>query len=190
MTLPAILFVVFAIALVFLLAWATRPPKLITLSDDQVLAVLSLPCHCMRVHIVLQFLRPDDTDLLKECGNPGLRHELRSRRRQIALHYLQRMEEEYETLLEASRRWAIKTTAVTPMEEMTRWKLSLLFSLRCTALRWRMLLGLRPADGFLTLSALSLGMIRHLEAATLSIAESTAASGKFGEFEPSTPESD
>jgi len=188
--LPMILFVLLALLIIFLLAWVTRPPRLHSVTPDNIFGLLSQPRHCARLHFILQALRPEDTEFLAQMGNAALMRGIRVRRRQIALAYLDCLEEEFETLLEISRAIAIMAPEVIAMEEMSRWKLSLLFSVKCALLRGRLRLGLRPLSGFVALSTLATGMVRHLEAATSSIAEHTALGGGLPGLELSGPDAE
>ena len=133
MTLSAVLFVLLALVLVFLLAWASRPPKPLSGSGEDIFELLSRQRHCMRLHFILRALHPEDTRFLGETGNPGLMRTLRVQRREIALQYIDQLEEEFETLLEISRAIAVMAPEVTAVEELSRWRLSLLFSVHTAA---------------------------------------------------------
>jgi len=173
MSLPVLLFVLFAASLIGLLAWALSPPKRRVHRGESVFELLSEPRHCARVPHILRSLQPEDTEFLHESGTRALMHSLRQQRRRIALHYLDQLQEEFELLLDISRALAVMAPEVAPIEEMERWKLSAGFALNCALLRLRLRLGLRPLEGFTSLSTMATEMVRHLDTATSKIAEST-----------------
>lgn len=173
MSLPVVLFVLLAVSLIVLLAWALRPPKRRIHQGESVFDLLSEPRHCARMPQILQALQPEDTEFLQQGSTSGLMHSLRQQRRRIALHYLDQLQEEFELLLEISRALAVMAPEVAAIEEMERWKLSALFALNCSMLRFRLRLGLRPLEGFTSLSTMATQMVRHLEAVTSNIAETT-----------------
>ncbi len=177
MTFTMIAFVVVAVALIGLLAWATKPPRLTLRPTQDIFEFLSQPRHCMRLPFILQVMQPEDTEYLRENGNATLMHTLRAKRRRIALHYLDQLQEEFEMLLEISRSIAVMAPRVIAVEELERWKLSLLFALNCAILRLRLRLGLRPVVGFTAISNMATRMVRHLEAATTCIAEEAMGTG-------------
>jgi len=179
MSLPVILFVFMAVSLIVLLVWALRPPKQPARHCESVFDLLSEPRHCMRLPQILHALQPEDTAFLEESGTPALMHTLRQQRRRIALHYLDQLQEEFELLLEISRALAVMAPEVVAIEEMERWKLSAGFALNCAILRLRLRLGLRPLEGFASLSSMATEMVRHLEAATSKIAEASVQSAQL-----------
>jgi hypothetical protein len=177
-----VLFVGLAVALIVLLAWATRPPKPVAYRVHDIFEVLAQQGHCTRLRFILQALEPMDTEYLRDTGNTTLMHALRAQRRRIALHYLDQLQDEFETLLEISRAMAVMAPEVIAVEEMERWRLSLLFALNCAVLRWRLRLGLRPTARFAAISNMATGMVWHLEAATTSIAENAMHGTEFSGF--------
>lgn len=183
MSLAVLFFVLISVALIVLLAWATRPPKARLIPGKDVFELLARPRHCEWLPCVLQALRPEDTEYLKTSGHTAVMHALRRKRRRIALNYLNQLQEEFETLLEISRSIAVMAPGVIAVEEMERWKLSLLFAVNCAVVRWQLRLGLRPMVRFRALSRMATGMLRHLEAATSSIAETAMRTAEFAETE-------
>lgn len=171
MNLPVVLFVVFAVLLIALLLWAALPPRRWTSAEQDVFALLSQPRHCLHIPHILRALRPEDTDFLQQGGKDGLMQAVRQQRCRIALQYLDQLQDEFEMLLEISRKLAVMAPEIITMQEMERWKLSSNFALNCTLLRWRLRFGLRPWEGFNLLSRMATEMIRTLEAATTRIAE-------------------
>ena len=171
MSIPVLLFVLFAVSLIILLAWALRPPKRKICDGESVFDLLSEPRHCMHLPQILQALRPEDAEFLKQSGAIALVHSLREKRRRIAFHYLEQLQEEFELLLEISRAIAVLAPEVEPIAEMERWKLSVNFALNCAILRFKLRLGLQPLEKFASLSTMATAMVRHLEAATSRIAE-------------------
>ena len=176
MSIPVLLFVLFAVSLIALLAWALRPPKGRVHQSESVFDVLSEPRHCAHLPQILQALQPEDAEFLKQSGATALVHSLRGKRRRIALDYLDKLQEEFELLLEISRALAVMAPEVEPIEEMERWKLSASFALSCSVLRFKLRLGLRPLERLALLSTMATAMVRHLEAVTSKIAEAAVQS--------------
>lgn len=179
MSLPMALFVLFGVLLIALLAWALRPRKRWTNRDQDIFELLSQPRHCTHLPHILRALQPEDTDFLQADGKARLMRAVRQRRRQIALQYLDQLQEEFEMLLEISRALAVMAPEVIAMQEMERWKLSAEFALNCTLSRIRIRLGLRPMVGFDLLSEMATGMARDLEATTTRIMEVTVRGAEF-----------
>ncbi len=171
MSLPVILFVLFGVSLIVLLAWALRPPKRPVRHGESVFDLLSEPRHCMRLPQILQALQPEDTQFLQESGTSALMHSLRQQRCRIALQYLDQLQQEFELLLEVSRALAVMAPEAVALQEMERWKLSVVFAVNCAILRLRLRLGMRPLEGFTSLSTTATEMVRHLEGITSKIAE-------------------
>lgn len=174
-----VFFLALAVMLIGLLLWATRPPKGIPCPVQDIFELLSRQRHCMRLSFIQHALQLEDTEFLGKSGNKALMREIRARRRRIALHYLDQLQQEFETLLEISRAMAVMAPEVVAVEEMERWKLSLVFAMNCSLLRCRLWLGLRPVSGFTSISIMATGMVRHLEAATASIAENALGAVEF-----------
>lgn len=171
MNLPVALFVLFAVLLIVLLLWALRPPKRWTNPEQDIFELLSQPRHCSRIPHILHALQPEDTEFLRRGGRGELMHAVRQQRRRIALQYLDQLQDEFELLLEISRALAVMAPEVVAMQEVERWKLSVMFALNCTLLRLRLRFGLQPLEGFHHLSGMAIGMLRNVEAATARIAE-------------------
>jgi hypothetical protein len=182
MSLPLMLFIVFAIFLIGLLAWAVRLPKKACLSMDEVLDTLCEKRHYARMPQILQCLREDDTDFLSAGGHPALAARLRRERKRIALRYLTSLQEEYQLLLETSRVLAKLAPEISMMDEFQRFRLSLRFVLCCRYLRWRLRLGLQPWDAFGILSDMEGDITLNLEAATAHIGERAALASEFPLF--------
>jgi len=166
-----VFFLAIAFVLIGLLLWATRPPKRIPYPVQDIFELLSQQRHCMRLPFIQHALQPQDTAFLEESGKKALMREIRADRRRIALHYLDQLQQEFETLLEISRAMAVMAPEIAAVEEIERWKLSLVFAMNCAFQRWRLRLGLRPVSGFASISTMATGLVRHLESATASIAE-------------------
>lgn len=182
MSVPVILLVLFAILLVVLLAWALRAPARASRPVLDVFEALRESRHSARMSHILQALQPQDTEYLRSAGQLALMQTIRRQRRIIALNYLGQLQEEFEMLLEISRMLAVMSPEVIPMQEMERWKLSLVFAANCAFLRWKLRLGLQPFSGFSLLSNMATSVAHSLEAATTRIAEATVQS-----VEPSGP---
>jgi hypothetical protein len=174
MSTPLVLFLICALALVLLLAWAVRPPKKLPLTADDIFNTLSEKRHYARLPQILQSLRPEDTDFLYASGHDDLAGRLRRERKRIALRYLNYLEDEYQLLLEASRILAKIAPEVSPMDEFERFRKNLRFVLSCRYLRWRLRLGLQPWNVFGTLSDMEGDLTLWLEAATTRIGERAA----------------
>ena len=170
MSIPIILLILFAILLVGLLAWALRPPSGPTRPPLDVFEALSKSRHCLRISHVVQALQPEDTEFLRDTGQLALMQTLRRQRRQIALRYLDQLQEEFLELIEISRLLAVMSPEVIAMEEMERWKLSLAFAANCAFLRWKLRLGLQPLSGFTLLSGMAISIARQLDLASTRIA--------------------
>jgi hypothetical protein len=97
----------------------------------------------------------------------------RRQRRNIALNYLNQLQQEFEMLLEISRVLALMSPDAVGMEEMERWRLSLTFAVTCAFLRWKLRLGLQPFSGFTLLSNMASNISLVLDTATTRIAEAT-----------------
>ncbi len=177
-----ILFIALAIILVALLAWAVRPPRKTLLSVDDVFNALAEKRHYARLPQILQSLRPEDTDFLYTRGLDHLAGRIRRERKQIALGYLNYLEDEYHLLLEASRILARIAPEISPMDEFARFRLNMRFVLLCRYLRWRLWLGLEPWSVFGILSDMEGDMTLQLEAATTRIGERAAIASEFPLF--------
>jgi hypothetical protein len=169
---PSLLFFIFfALVLLSLLLYASRPSKHQFTPEMDVFEALSQTRHCSRLSHILRALQPEDTEYLGESGQVALMQSLRQQRRRIALNYLAQLQEEFETLLEISRALAVMSPQVVGMQEMERWKLSAEFAMNCTYLRCRLRLGLQPFSGFTMLSNMATDIARQLDTATTRIAE-------------------
>jgi hypothetical protein len=182
MSLFLIVFIVVAVLLVALLAWAVRPPKRTVVSPDDIIERLSEKRHYARLPQILQCLRPEDTDFLHTRGYDNLVARVRRERKRIALVYLQYLEEEYQLLLDATRVLAKVAPEVSAMDEFQRFRLNLRFVLYCRYLRWRLHLGLSPWTIFGILGDMEGDMTLRLEAATTSIGERAAIASEFPLF--------
>jgi hypothetical protein len=182
MSLPLLLFIAIAVVLILLLAWAARPPKRVLLTVDDVLAALSEERHYARLPQILQSLRKEDTKFLFDEGHEELAGRLRVERKEIALRYLNYLEDEFQLLLEASRILARIAPEVAPMDELERFKRNVRFVLSCRYLQWRLRLGLQPWNVFGTLSDMEGELTLQLEAATVKLGERAALAAEFPLF--------
>jgi hypothetical protein len=182
MSLLLLLFVVFAVALILLLAWAVRPPKKVFHTVDEVFATLSEERHYARLPQILQSLCEEDTEFLRAGGYRELLDRLRAERKRIALRYLGYLEEEFQLLLEASRILASIAPEVVPTKEFERFKLNMRFVLCCRYLRWRLRLGLQPWNVFGTISDMAGDLTLVLEAATERLGERASMAAEFPLF--------
>jgi hypothetical protein len=166
MTLAPLFFILAALLLLGLLAYAVRPIEKRALSPDCVFEVLSEPRHSFRLPQILQSLQPSDTEFLERRGLRLLRQRVRSERTQIAIRYLNHLETDYETLLEASRILTVMSPEVVPMQEFERLRLSIRFARNCLLMRLRLRVGLAPWKGFAKISDMATTMSFRIESAT------------------------
>lgn len=175
-------FIVLAVILVVLLAWSVRPPNRVVLTVDEVFDALSATRHYERLPQILQSLRPEDTGFLVGSGHPELAIRLHRERKQIALRYLNYLEDEYRLLLESSRILAKLSPELSTMDEFQRFRLNVRFILSCRYLRWRLRAGLQPWDIFGTLSDMEGDMTLQLEEITSRIGERAVIASEFPSF--------
>jgi len=166
MNIPMLLFLVAAVLIVLLLAWATRPPKRTFRSPNEVLEALTEERHYARLPQILQALREEDLEFLRGSGPGHLAEQVESERTKIALRYLEYLEEEFQVLLEASRMLAGMAPELSALREFDRFKRSLMFMLCCRYLKWKLRLGLQPWREFGVISDLAGEITLQLEAAT------------------------
>jgi hypothetical protein len=182
MSISLIAFIVLAVVLVVLLAWAVRPPKKAFHSVDEVLSTLSEKRHYARLPQILQSLREEDRDFLSTRGRDDLATRLRRERKRIALRYLGYLEDEYQVLLEASQILARMAPEVSAMDELQRFRLAFRFVFWSRYLRWKLRFGLQPWDAFGILSDMEGDMTLHLEVAAARIGERAAVAAEFPLF--------
>lgn len=173
MTLSLLFFGFLALLLIALLVFAARPSNRQFTPPADVFEALSQSRHCSRLPQIVLALRPEDTEYLRESGQVTLMQALRRQRRRIALNYLDRLQQEFEMLLEISRVLAVMSPDAVGMEEMERWRLSVTFAVTCAFLRWKLRLGLQPFSGFTLLSNMASNISLELDTATTRIAEAT-----------------
>ena len=161
-----LIFLVLAVLLVLLLAWAARPPKRTFRSAQDVLDALCQERHYARLPQILQALREEDMTYLRAVGQSRLVGTFRAERVAIAIHYLDYLEEEFQVLLEASRILSAMAPELSALRELDRFKRSLRFMLWCRYLRWRLRLGLEPWQVIGVISDMAGDMTLQLEAAT------------------------
>jgi hypothetical protein len=184
MTSSLLLFVFLVFVLIFLLAWATRPPRNFPLTPDAALAALSEERHYARLPQILQALREEDTEFMRARGHAELLARLRNERKHIALRYLNYLEKEFRILLECSRILATLAPELGAKSEFERFRQNLQFLWNCRYLRWRLYLGMQPWDAFGTLSDMAGTTTLRLEAATARLGERSlfaTASGSIPE---------
>ncbi len=182
MTYAAPFFIFAALVLLALLAYAVRPIQKRALSRDSVFGALSEPRDSFRLPQILQSLHPSDTEFLEQRGLRSLRHRIRSERKQIALRFLNHLETDYETLLEASRILAAMSPEVVPMQEWERLRLSMRFARNCFLMRLRLRTGLAPWKGFSKISDMATTMSFRLESAISQIGVQTALAPELSSF--------
>jgi hypothetical protein len=166
MNFPVLIFLILAILLVLLLAWAARPPKRTFRSAQDVLEALCHERHYSRLPQILQVLGDEDTSYLRDVDQARLVGQVRAERKAVAIGYLDYLEEEFQVLLEASRILASMAPELSAIREFDRFKRSLRFMLCCHYLRWRLRFGLQPWNVFGTISDMAGDMTLQLEAAT------------------------
>jgi len=166
MNAPLLLFFIVVVLVVLLLVWAARPPKRTFRSPSEVLEALTQERHYARLPQILQALREEDADYLRNAGQLQLLKRIRSERIDIALRYLDYLEQEFQVLLEASRMLSTMAPELSAIREFDRFKRNLRFMLCCRYLRWKLRLGLQPWNSFGTVSDMAGEMTLQLEAAT------------------------
>jgi hypothetical protein len=179
MTLVFTLFIAAALLLVALLVWAVRPARIRFQSPDEVFEALSAPRHYYRLPQILQALQATDTEFLKERGCLELPRRIRAERKRIALKYLDFIETDYRTLIEASRVLAAMAPEVVAAEEWERLRLNMSFTWNCRVLRWRLMTGLKPWSSFARISEMAGDLSYRLEQATTRIGERAAMASEF-----------
>jgi hypothetical protein len=182
MTLAPLFFILAALLLLGLLAYAARPIETRALSPDSVFEALLEPRHSFRLPQILQSLQPSDTEFLERRGLRSLRQRIRSERTQIAIRYLNQLESDYETLLEASRILAVMSPEIVAMQEFERLRLSVRFAQNCFLMRLRLRAGFAPWKGFATISDMATTMSFRMESATLQIALQSALATDSASF--------
>ena len=166
MNVAVLTFLILAVLIVLLLAWAARPPKRTFHSAHDVLDALSQERHYARLPQILQALREEDPAYLRSAGQASLAATIRAERTAIAIRYLNYLEEEFQVLLEASRILSSMAPELSALREFDRFKRSLQFMVCCRYLRWRLRLGLQPWGAFGLISDMAGEMTLQLEAAT------------------------
>jgi hypothetical protein len=156
----------FVLWLLIVLVWAGKPQRRATLSAEDTLAILSGATHASHLSPILQALRPEDAEFLERMGRPELATRLITQRKQVGLLYLQALQNEFESLLAASRTLAVMSPQLMPMEEFERLKLSIRFELLCGYMRFRLRFGQSPQTEFSKLSEMAGRITTALERAT------------------------
>ena len=172
-------FVGIAILLMGLLLWAVRPVKIKFNSPDEVFEALSSPHPYYELPLILQILRAEDTEFMAQRGYGELCKGIRNERKAMALQYLQLIETDYRTLLEASRVLAAMAAEVVAWQEWERVRLNVSFSWKCKMLRWRLRTGLTPWASFTKISDMASELSFRLEQATTRIGERAVLASEF-----------
>jgi hypothetical protein len=170
MTLTLLLFMASAAVLIFLLAWAVRPPQK-SLTSEEALEALSQERHYARMPQILQSLREDDTEFIRWRGQPDLLAQVRAERKRIAVRYLRYLLDEYRMLVECSRVMAKLAPELSARGEYEHLKEHLRFVVICRSLQWRVRLGLEPWESFGSLSDMAGTMTLQLESAAARLGE-------------------
>lgn len=171
MNVGVLLFLLVPVLLVLLLAWFARPAKRSFHSPSEVLDALTRERHYARLGQILQALREEDAEYVRNSSQPQLANRMRSERIAIAGRYLDCLEQEYQILLEASRMLSAMAPELSAMREFDRFEHSLRFILCCRYLRWKLRLGLQPWNVFGLISDMAGDMTLQLEAATRRLGE-------------------
>jgi hypothetical protein len=183
MNLTLLFFALSVLVVIALLIWALRPVPVKFRSAGEVFDALSTPRHYYRLPQILVALKEEDTEFLVERGLPDLARRLRVERRKIALKFVDLVEVDYKTLLEAARMLTAMAPEVLPGEEWRRLESSLLFSWNCMALRFRLRAGLNPWAGLDRLSEMASLMSYRLERATLRVSERALVASELPSFD-------
>lgn len=169
-----LILVIFALALAGMLLLALRSPKRRMHSVDELLAAIDGPRQLNRMPQISQALEAEDLEFLRERGRTELAERIGRERKKIALSYLDCLQEDFETLLEASRFLAAISPKAEAMKELDRLKLGIRFRVCSVYMRWSLRLGLEP---WLALEALSrmAGRVAHqLELSVAQVGELAA----------------
>lgn len=180
MTIPFLLFIALAVVLVLVLAWAARPPQKAPVTPDQAFEALSQDRHYARLPQILQALREEDTEFMRDRGQAELLARVRKERKRIALRYLRYLQEEFRILQECSSILATLAPELAPKGELERFWQNLQFVGNCQYLHWRLRLGMQPWDVFGRLSDMAGTVTLRLEAASSRLAERAASTGDHG----------
>lgn len=178
MTFSLLFFIVLAIALIGVLAWALRPSWKTLITPEDVLGALSEERHYARLPQILQSLRKDDTEYMRERGHEALWNRVRQERKRIAIRYLDDLEQEFQMLLEASRILARLAPQLSTTGEFDRLRKNVRFIFYCRYLRWQLRLGREPWNVFNHVSDMAGAMTLQLETAMTRLGESVASGGE------------
>lgn len=184
MTASLALFIFFAALVVVLLAWAARPSRKLPLTVNEVFESLSGQRHYARLPQILQCLREDDTEFMRERGHRLLLIQVRQQRREIALNYLNYLQEEFQVLQESSRILATLAPELPASGEFDRLRRNLRFVWTCRYLHWRLRMGLQPWDAFGTLSDMAGTATLRLEAAAVQLGQRALLASDAGGLTP------
>jgi hypothetical protein len=171
LTTGGVILILFVLGLLGVLTLAGKPPLRHSLSMEETLAVLSSPTHTAHLFPVLQALRPEDVQFLKALGRPELAVRLAQQRKRVGLLYLQALQDEFDSLLAASKTLAVMSPQLVPMEEFERLRLSIRFALLCRYMKMRLRFGLSSQGGFDMLSSMAVSINLALERTTTMSAE-------------------
>jgi hypothetical protein len=174
MSWPILILVTFALVLAGLMLLASRAPKRRMLTVEKLQAVISEPRHLNRMPQISQALEIEDLEFLRGRGRIELAERVGRERKQIALNYVDRLEEDFENLLEASRFLATISPKAEAGKELERLKLGIRFHACSAYMRWSLRLGLEPWPALKALSEMASGVAHQLEEAVARVGELAA----------------
>lgn len=130
--------------------------------------------HIVYLAQVRRALDEKDYDYLKLRGTQRLSRRVTKERKLVLLHYVSALQSDFDRLLRLARVIATLSPEVAPAQEWERLRLSLWFSLRCRALRLKILLGWRFLPQLDGVSQTVSGLALRLERAMSELGERAA----------------
>lgn len=182
MTITLLMFLLAAFVLIVLLLWAARPQVPEVRSAEEILQALGEERHYYRLPQIQQSLQPEDLEHLQRRGQLELARKIRDDRKRIALRYLEALQSDFETLLQASAMLAKMAPDLAPAEEWEHFKLRARFGTRCSYLKLRLRLGLSPLGSFGKLSDMASSIAIKVDVVTAKIGERAALAPEFPSF--------
>jgi hypothetical protein len=174
MSSPILILVTFALLLTGLMLLALRAPKRRMLTVEELQAAISEPRQLNRLPQISQALEFEDLEFLRGRGRIELAGRVGRERKKIALNYVDCLEEDFESLLEASRFLAAISPKAEAMKELDRLKLGIRFHACSAYMRWSLRLGLEPWPALEALSEMAGGVAHQLEEAVARVGELAA----------------
>jgi hypothetical protein len=161
-------------AVVGLLFWSLRRRKEIR-SEGSLGEKLEAPgSHIVYLAQVRRAIDGKDYEYLRLRGSQRLSRRVKKERRQVALSYLSALQTDFDRLLRLARVLATLSPEAVPAQEWERLRLSLWFSVRCRALKLKILLGWGILPQLTGISQTVSGLALRLEHAMSELGERAA----------------